>query len=98
MKDLDIVIRELTRNDYRNARIMRTDVVPNSIGPEPYSVYRKVGQNIIPGQCLGVSQATLMTLVRSGALRQGSDPAYGDCWTATCTVDKFLAFQQETAL
>jgi hypothetical protein len=97
MKDLDIVIRELTRTDYRNARIMRTDMVPNSIGPEPYSVYRKVGQNIIPGQCLGVSKATLIALIRAGALRQEKDSAYGDCWTATCTVDTFLASQQESA-
>ncbi|NJM74710.1 MAG: hypothetical protein HC852_01790 [Acaryochloridaceae cyanobacterium RU_4_10] len=97
MKDLDIVIRELTRNDYRDARIMRTDAVPNSIDPESYSVYRKVGQTIIPGQCLGVSKAALMTLARSGALRQGNDPTYGNCWTAACTVDKYLVSQQETA-
>ena len=78
-----VIISQLSRSDYRQARILRTSLVPKSDGPEEFSVYRKVGQNILPGQCLGVSRQELAALIREDALKYILDDTYGESWVLT---------------
>lgn len=78
--DCDVVIRELVRSDYSRPCIMKTGVNSDDVGPESFSVYRKLRGGKW-GQCLGVSQLQFDYLTAKGYIKiSGHTPA---SWVAT---------------